>query len=139
VVHKEFLTHYSEYFRGALENNFAEATTRQFELDHMIPKTFKHFVDWVYTQKVHDIPVQGSNRPVRNGIEVVYADSVQEGVYVEEWIDLWILADYLQVRSLQNAIMVKLATTVENSQCLMGTVSHKKLYENTCKGSKLRK
>lgn len=51
-VHEALLTHYSEYFGGALRSGLEESRTRTFTLKDVRPYTFEAFVNWLYTQTV---------------------------------------------------------------------------------------
>lgn len=55
-IHRDFLTHYSEYFHAALRGSFKEAKENLVTLSNVSTRTFDIFVDWLYTQK---LPGQG--------------------------------------------------------------------------------
>jgi hypothetical protein len=52
VIHKTFLSHYSEYFDNALNGSWEEAEDRTIALDDIEPRTFDFFVDWLYSQNL---------------------------------------------------------------------------------------
>ncbi|KAF1967691.1 hypothetical protein BU23DRAFT_573000 [Bimuria novae-zelandiae CBS 107.79] len=54
VVHEGFLTHYSDYFRAALQRGFKEAETKTVTLKEEHSATFELFVHWVYHQRFPD-------------------------------------------------------------------------------------
>ncbi|KAF2499688.1 hypothetical protein BU16DRAFT_524145 [Lophium mytilinum] len=49
-VHKNLLTHWSPYFRGAFDGSFVEAETKSIALEDVQPWLFKIVMGWLYTQ-----------------------------------------------------------------------------------------
>ena len=89
-VHKEIICHYSAYFRAACKGEFLEAKTGKVKLPEDRIELFDLFVKWVYSQN----------------LEKVLADVAD--VALPFWtalIDLYVLADRLQVLTLKNAIL----------------------------------
>ena len=55
MLHKGLLCRYSGYFNAALTGRFSEAQAGIVELRGLEPHIFKHFHDWLYTQKLPSI------------------------------------------------------------------------------------
>jgi len=125
IAHKDFLTYYSEYFRACLGERFTEAENRVVELDHTEPEAFRHLMDWIYKQDIQSV--------AERQIEAIGA-SVQD--VAGEYMDLWILADYLLIPELQNLVLEKLSEHKPAVLC-PDVISH--VYSNTGEGSMLRK
>jgi hypothetical protein len=51
-THKALLTHYSDYFRKALQGPWAEAEDKKITLDDVEPNIFDIFVNWISTKKL---------------------------------------------------------------------------------------
>ncbi|KAF2256677.1 hypothetical protein BU26DRAFT_412709, partial [Trematosphaeria pertusa] len=56
TVQKAFLSHYSEYFRNALNGSWKEAEEGTIVLNEVETGVFNLFVDWIYTQKLLEYP-----------------------------------------------------------------------------------
>ncbi|KAL1591647.1 hypothetical protein SLS60_011645 [Paraconiothyrium brasiliense] len=52
VVHEALLTHYSEFFRAALQGGFQEAKTKTVTLKDDSSSTFELFVHWLYHERL---------------------------------------------------------------------------------------
>lgn len=52
VVHEHLLTHYSDFFRGALSGRFIEAEEKAVKLESDCPDIFVFFVHWLYHQRL---------------------------------------------------------------------------------------
>lgn len=89
----DLLCFHSNYFKSALQGEFAEAQTKRVELLDEKPEAFALVVEWLYT---HGIKVSG--RGVGKG---VYREEPNFGTLLEAWT----LADYLHLPKLQNIIM----------------------------------
>lgn len=70
VIHKTFLTHYSEYFNNALNGSWEEAEDRAITLHDIEPGIFNVFVDWLYSQNLpatdEDWSVVTETKPLRD-------------------------------------------------------------------------
>ena len=86
VVHKSFLCHHSPYFQKSLNGQFQEAQTGVVNLDDVDIHAFGLFVDWLYTGQTNEAKTKPSKGKIT----------------WEEATELWILADYLQIPTLQN-------------------------------------
>ncbi|KAF2215100.1 hypothetical protein CERZMDRAFT_7580, partial [Cercospora zeae-maydis SCOH1-5] len=84
-VHKGVLCFYSAYFEACLNGEFAEARREVVDLVEEDPKTFRHFVAWLYTRQL----------PIDHESEVA-------GDQCEHINRLWVLADKRQVPLLAN-------------------------------------
>ncbi|OBT82325.1 hypothetical protein VE02_08193 [Pseudogymnoascus sp. 03VT05] len=93
----DLLCYQSGYFRGALRRHFIEAKEQKVELPDIDPRTFKFIVEWLYSHIVH--------KPCAD------SDDARTGLL----IDAWVLADYLQMPRLQNAIMELMDTCIFES------------------------
>ena len=114
-VHKNFLTHYSPFFKKALDGNFLEGQTQTVNLHDTKPRAFGLFLGWIHTQKVEN----EHGLPPRNA----------------DLIHLWILADKLLIPALQNeAIQI-----MNSTNCSGVSSSFPTLYENTMQDSPLRR
>lgn len=80
-IHKEFLCHYSAYFRAAFKSNFKEGQTQTVELEDIIPDVFGTFADWIYTQQI------------------------KAHISKSSLVLLWLLGDRFIVPQLQNRVM----------------------------------
>lgn len=78
VVHKQLLVDKSEYFRAAIDNDFAENSANEFCLPEDDPNAFCIFIDWLYEGFLHQRHKS------------------------EELVDVWILADKLMCPNLQD-------------------------------------
>jgi hypothetical protein len=52
VVHESVITHYSEFFRAAINGKLAEVTDKTVKLGDVGPETFKLFVCWLYYKRL---------------------------------------------------------------------------------------
>lgn len=87
VVHKEIICHHSPFFKAACTGHFREAEDRVVKLPDDRAELFDIFLQWLYSQN----------------LQQVFAE-----VTLPAWttfIELYILADKLQVRTLKSAIM----------------------------------
>ena len=96
-VHKKLICHYSGFFRGALEGNFAEAEDNVVELEDDHPDLFALFVTWLYTKHIN-LTINASEA------QIPLPPAVSEN-YSEVAVRLWVLADKLQARRFGNAVI----------------------------------
>lgn len=86
-VHKEIVCHYSDYFRAACKGEFLEARSGKVKLPEDRAEIFDLFVQWVYSQNLGQVLAEVALSPWTTLIE------------------LYVLADKLQVSTLKNAIV----------------------------------
>ena len=120
TIHKGLLCMYSQYFKAALSNDCIEASTLIFQLDEETPKTFDHFVNWLYTQQV--VPHGGS-------IEAMPWMSL---------VQLYTFADRRSCIALKNDVMDSLVTKTVKDKMLIDNDSINYIWKNTPLSSKLR-
>lgn len=92
VVHEALLSHYSSYFRAALNSNFKEGRSKEIELLEDDAEIFKIFVHFLYT---------GSLYP--GNIDATAIDENFEMSVQMEATKVWLLGDMRGVPALQNA------------------------------------
>lgn len=124
VIHQEFLTFHSEYFRGCLESGFIETATKVVELEHTTPEAFGLFVQWIYTKNISQ---KSSSDPPKSDDSILAA---------KDLVELWILSDYLAIPELQNKTIAMLLRAwsmrgVPIRYCI-------NVYQSTAVGSPLR-
>ena len=103
-ISKAFLTHYSEYFRKALNGSWKEAEENKVTLEDIEPAEFNVFVEWLYVQKLPQDEADWQR--VADGSEGHW---VQYGRAHLLQVKLYVLADRLAVptlRRLLNRILV---------------------------------
>ncbi|KFZ04445.1 hypothetical protein V502_10145 [Pseudogymnoascus sp. VKM F-4520 (FW-2644)] len=89
----DLLCFHSGYFRSTLKGGFAEGKSKTVELLNAKPEAFELIVEWLYT---HEIKTSGRDNP---------SDIYTEKPNIATLLEAWMLADYLQLRKLQNTIM----------------------------------
>ena len=130
-VHKKLICHYSGFFRGALEGNFAEAEDNVVELEDDHPDLFALFVTWLYTKHIN-LTINASEA------QIPLPPAVSEN-YSEVAVRLWVLADKLQARRFGNAVISELYRMLTGPK---GTVQYAALvytWSHTTDNAKLRK
>ncbi|OCL01341.1 hypothetical protein AOQ84DRAFT_393715 [Glonium stellatum] len=89
-IHQDFLTHYSPYFRAALEGPFKDAEEGVMSLSNVSTCTFDMFVNWLYTQ---EFPTPDED-PTPLGDPAYRTNFGRDGnLMTENLIDLYIFAD----------------------------------------------
>jgi hypothetical protein len=89
----DLLCYHSAYFRGALRGEFAEAKEQKVELRDADPAAFRTIVECLYT---HDISEDPEETPE------------ERDACFGHLLDVWVLADYLQMPSLQGTAMQRM-------------------------------
>jgi hypothetical protein len=112
-VHKSFLIAYSDFFRAALDGNYAESRTNTVELREVSATIFDIFSGWLYNQQ----------------IVTTFGDVPQ----YHELIQLWLFGDMVQAPRLQNQLIFAMNSRsgrlIDDLQ-----VSFKNVYNNTVTG-----
>ncbi|KAH7382021.1 hypothetical protein BKA64DRAFT_218609 [Cadophora sp. MPI-SDFR-AT-0126] len=116
-VHKNYLCHYSPYFRAALSGPFIESEDQSINLDETNPTVFGILVNWLYTQTLVN---KSSEQPLSSHLFM-----------------LWILADKLLIPRLQNDILSMLESARKTKGLPSAVFGY--VYENTTEESLLRK
>ncbi|PVH71817.1 hypothetical protein DL98DRAFT_577183 [Cadophora sp. DSE1049] len=116
-LHKNYLCHYSPYFRAALTGPFIESEDQQVKLEETSPSVFGIFVNWLYTQTLVN---KSSEQPLSSHL-----------------FKLWILADKLLIPRLQNDILSMLEAARKSKGLPSAVFGY--VYENTTEESMLRK
>ncbi|KAL2072757.1 hypothetical protein VTL71DRAFT_12100 [Oculimacula yallundae] len=122
VVHKEFVCHHCAVLEAAFKSNFIEGRTQTYRFPEVNGPVIQKLVQWFYSQ---DINIQSLEEEVYQNLET------------RALIQLWILADKLLLRSLQNLILRKL-DLMRARFGMLPTLTYRYAYENTSKGSLLR-
>ena len=134
-IHKDLLCYYSSYFRGALNGNFLEATTRKITLDDEKPNVFAKFAAWLYTG-FHDVV------DMQQPLDYINNDEYPAKMSLPMW--LWVFADKRGIPLLQNYCIARLHTIYSHMaghslrMSLIAPFSAT-IYANTTPDSKLRR
>ncbi|TVY35533.1 hypothetical protein LOCC1_G005521 [Lachnellula occidentalis] len=91
AVHKEFACHHSPVFNAAFNGPFIEGQTQVYKLEDTTPRAARLLVYWLYTQNV-DLTLPSYDES---------ALKAQGNALAE----LWVLADFLLIPRLQNAVL----------------------------------
>ncbi|KAF7876338.1 hypothetical protein EAF04_001431 [Stromatinia cepivora] len=131
-VHKTLICHYSPYFKAKFNHPVSkENGVQSADIRHTSKEPFGRFIEWIYTQELRDT----SNSKMDE-----WSDEEEESA--EGLIDLWILADDIQVPGLQNLAIDALEYHRDwlcriKAEQLGALTEH--IYELTEKDSKLRR
>ncbi|MCJ1383525.1 hypothetical protein MMC17_006639 [Xylographa soralifera] len=120
AIHKGLLCMYSQYIKAALSNDCIESKALAFRLDEETPKTFDHFVNWLYSQRV-----------------VPKGESLEEMTWMS-LVQLYVLADRRTCTALKNDVMDSLVTKVVKGNETINCDSIVYIWKNTPSLSKLR-
>ncbi|KAL8718375.1 MAG: hypothetical protein Q9225_004483 [Loekoesia sp. 1 TL-2023] len=137
-IHKSLVCRYSTFFRAALTNNFVEASTLSVTLPAQDPDVFKLFGCWLYTGNIDNRTChpdckskqtcktwskileteyvkyglrkdsQPDVLPYDNGIRELYERDAYRAAPFDKIVELYVLADYLQVIFIRDLIITKL-------------------------------
>lgn len=125
TVHKSFACFYSPALHAALNSNFIEGKEQFFRLDEDDFETVRLLVHWFYTQ------VLDTQQPTK------VLEDKQKTTEETALVKLWILADKLLIRKLQNNVCCKIHQIFMETKSLSGNIEHY-LYDNTESDSPLR-
>ncbi|MCJ1281030.1 hypothetical protein MMC26_000348 [Xylographa opegraphella] len=106
--------------KSALSNDCIESKALTFRLDEELPKTFDHFVYWLYTQQV-----------------VPKGESLEEMTWIS-LAQLYVLADRRTCLALKNDVMDSLVTKVVKGNGTINLDTIVYIWKNTLASSKLR-
>ncbi|KAI5248628.1 hypothetical protein E4T43_01417 [Aureobasidium subglaciale] len=121
-IHKDLLSFYSDYFRGAFENGFKEAIEGKMSLLDVDPEIFDIFNAFVYT------------RGLRNaqGLE---GSKLSFSILV----DLWLLGDRFIIPALQNTVIDCFKEKSDKEGIIPWNAELHTIYDNTVHGAPLRR
>lgn len=123
-VHKEFAIYYSPVFKSAFNSNFKEGQTQTYELEDTTEGAVQLLVEGIYTQKL-DLNVKLD----LNDLEISRIE-----VRIMCLVNLWVLADKLLIRPLQNSAMVELQALCASHRWTPA-IPVNCVYDNTQEGS----
>ncbi|TVY50526.1 hypothetical protein LCER1_G005359 [Lachnellula cervina] len=104
AVHKEFACHHSPVLNAAFNGPFVEGRTQIYELEDTTCRAVRLLVYWLYTQTVDlTLPSYDEN-----------ALKIQASSFAE----LWVLADFLLIPRLQNAVLSAITSVRRSHHCL---------------------
>jgi len=121
------------FFKGAFKSGFKEGKSKAMELPGDSTEAFGYLVDWVYNSNMHQMP----RKICRAAVEV--PDSVYTPAHELQWLQVWVLADKLNVPELARLALRTHAICL--SRCVM-TISPEAVAfacENTADDSAVRK
>jgi hypothetical protein len=101
VVHEEFLTHYSTFFKAALTGGFREAKDKIVKLPDENSSVFEGFVHWVYYRRFLQEDTVGHTEYLANWEK----DDLVSGTDV--FVRLYIFGDKYEVPKLKEHIIKK--------------------------------
>lgn len=138
IVHREFATFYSPVLKAAFESDFREGQTQIYRIDaEFADNTMRILSLWLYTQ---EIDVMNFDDPeLKKKVSLV--DDASLGSFSRRCmslLQLWVLADRLLIRKLQNAVLDKLEDLLEGSSYLPQIAACDFVYENTAVDCPLR-
>jgi hypothetical protein len=121
-IYEGLLTHYTSYFRTALQNKWKEGETGVVDLPHDNPDVFQAVFEWLYTGKL-------------------YPELTEEGripLDFETICGIYVFGDIRGIPGLCNASINLLFQTIVQAWDRPDEVLNY-VYDNTCAGSNLRK
>lgn len=134
----EFVCHHSPVLKAAFNSNFMEGETQTYRLDEISSSAFRLLVQWFYNEEFDvfkEEDLNCANDEDDPEIEKLWAD---QDINL---IQLWIVADKLLIRPLQNAVINVLEEFWEEPFVRHGGPSTSWIpyaYEHTTVGSPLR-
>jgi hypothetical protein len=96
TAHKEVVYYHSTVLEAAFNSNFIEGQTQTYRLEDTSEDVFKLFMQWIYSQKLVLSALRNSVSKYSWIVEKEFGDLAM----------LWVLADKLEMPSLQNAALV---------------------------------
>jgi hypothetical protein len=93
AVHEVLLTHYSDFFRAALNGKFKEAEEKRITLHDEVPAVFESFVHWLYHSSLPNQICDEQGKP----IEEWTANSRPR---IDLYVHLFILSDKFSIKEL---------------------------------------
>ncbi|TVY71184.1 hypothetical protein LSUE1_G008211 [Lachnellula suecica] len=135
-VHKEHACHYSPVLNKAFTSEFIEGSTKIYKMEEEYPEAFRHFVQWMYKQKINNLM---SNNKVSSGKTEEETTRLvdEQNQQTTDLINLWLLADILNIPQLQNTAMECLIYSGPPNARFIGSLSED-IYERSGPDSKIR-
>jgi BTB/POZ domain len=90
AIHEGLACFHSPYFRATFQGNFQGASTREVIFDTTKPGVFGLSVEWLYNQDI-------SETFCTDGSLSQFLKSLNETPTTPDLVNLWLLAEYLQV------------------------------------------
>ncbi|KAL9092062.1 MAG: hypothetical protein Q9159_001061 [Coniocarpon cinnabarinum] len=125
-AHKKLLCHYSGYFDRFFNDENDKLYTsahRRVHLNDVSPILFGHVFDWLYTGVVN-VPDGSTNE--------------SKETHQTNLVNLWLLADHLDMPALQNAVLDELHTSVRRDQYVCDYQIKQILFVKSSANSKVR-
>ncbi len=133
VVHEPILTASSTYFQGALKPTFQEGADGKIVLEQEDPRIFGLINEYLYTGHIRQV----HSSEVIDGKEVKVMTPTSE-----DYAEIWLLADYLDMQTIKNKAMLHLAYAVDDGTHLYSPATMKlleDLYDKAPMESLMRK
>ncbi|KAF8865994.1 hypothetical protein BDZ45DRAFT_735942 [Acephala macrosclerotiorum] len=153
VVHKEHACYYSPVLDAAFNSGFVEGQTQTYTLDDVSPRAFRILVRWLYTQAL-DVSIEqyeeaeddDDDGPADIDTASEHEEEVTDDERLEintlkmglDLIHLWVMADRLLIRPLQNSAIDILEKLWSDPPVAEWSVVLSYIYENTTPSSPLR-
>ena len=120
LLHRSFACYYSPVLKEAFKRDLPEDRSHVHIVEHTDKETSALFAEWLYKQHL-EVDADGSN-----------------GVTTKSLVRLWVLAGMLAVPPLQNKV-IDLLHDIYKRDATISTVCLRYVYDNTKKGSALRR
>ena len=125
VVHRDILCGVSSFFEAAFASHFKESSEKTMTLPTECSETVEDFIRWLYAEKYEPLPdekkAKGEQVPLRRTIE------------------LSVFADKYDIPDLQRCIIRFLLGCVDDGTPAPLMVDAEWAYQNTCRGSGIRR
>lgn len=112
-AHKYLLCFRSPYFLRAFNGPFTEGQSGVLELNHVRPKIFELFVDWVYSGQIGYSSFYSQRSCVIDNPRDQHTERL-ELITLKDLFELWILADYFQTDEIENPIVFEIRNIREH-------------------------
>ncbi|KUJ22784.1 uncharacterized protein LY89DRAFT_728897 [Mollisia scopiformis] len=130
VVHQEAACAGSPVLRAAFCGNFMEGRTKTYRLAHVDEATARLLVQWLYAGKIVTIQLKEDWKYDPKDTEIMIAEH-------NSLVDLWVLADELQMPTLQDCAVTTLFQIQRKTRNRLNW-SWQRVYRKTSESSKLR-
>jgi hypothetical protein len=127
IVHKEIACYHSKVFNAAFNSEFIEGQTQTYRLEDTSEEAFRLLVQWLYAQKLDLLPSKAK--------KFFSEEALAEDMHLAE---LWVLADKLCMRRLQNMVLTHIEGINIRAHFVAVETFHY-VYDNTAGGSPLRR
>lgn len=147
LIHKEYACKASSVFNAAFNSPFIEGRTQTYKLEDTSSNTFKFISQWMYSGSLTVLTEQSeeSQEAMLDMDPPYYDKSAGAAAELEQQefkalLEAWVLADKLCMSNLQNEVLTKLNTIIEDYIVLSGITRHLQyIYDNSCVRSALWK